>query len=55
MMSVPTPFSLFPNSRALSHSVAFIPDDIGVVDNPVADGIGLNWVIQILVHPGISN
>ena len=46
-MSVPTPFCLVHNALTLSHSVAFNPDDIGVIDNPIADCIGQGRIIQI--------
>lgn len=36
-MLFPTPFVLFHNALALSRGVAFNPDDIGVIDNPVTD------------------
>ena len=49
MLSVPTPFCLVHNTLAFSHGVAFNPDDIGVVDYPVADGIRQGRIIQILV------
>ena len=49
MMLVPTPFSLFHNSLALSHCVAFNPDDIGLIDNPDTDGIGQSRGIQVFV------
>ena len=49
MFSAPVPFALCHNTLALYRGVAFNPDDIGIVDNPVTDGIDKSRVVQILV------
>ena len=49
-LSVPMPFVLFHNALALSHGVAFNPDDIGVIDNPVTDGISQSRVMLLLAE-----
>ena len=49
MLSVPTPFVLFHNALALSHGVTFNPDDIGIIYDPVTDGVSQSRVIQVLM------
>ena len=37
------------DTLTLSHGLALDLDGIGVVDDPVTDGVGQGWVVQILV------
>ena len=37
------------DALALAHGFALNLDGIGVVDNPVTDGIGQGWIVQVLV------
>ncbi len=49
MLSVPTPFGLVHNALTLSHGVTFNPDDIGIIYDPVTDGVSQSRVIQVLM------
>ena len=46
-MLVPTPFALFHNTLTLYHGVAFNPDDIGVINIPVTDGVSHNGFVKV--------
>jgi len=45
-------FCLPGDAFALAHGVALHPDRIGIIDDPVADGIGQLWVVSIFMPAG---
>ena len=47
--SGPPCVKLFRNALALAHGFALDLDGVGVVDDPVTDGVGQGGVVQVLV------